>query len=234
LHGAADWRYRVVPNCCREVQIVELSLPLVVLSAYLLGSFSSAVQIGRWVYGIDIRECGSGNAGTSNVLRTCGWRPAVAVFCVDVGKGGLACAVVPFVACAPSAPAVLTLQVVAAVAAVVGHCYPLFAGFRGGKGVATALGAFLVIDPIAAAAAGVVFLLVVVFGRRVSVGSVAAGLAMPGVLVWARGGLEDPAPPSVVYGAIALAIFITFTHRSNLFRLWHGREPRLHIAARRR
>jgi len=123
---------------------------------------------------------------------------------------------------------------VAAGAVVAGHCYPLFAGFRGGKGVATALGAFLVIDPISAAAAGAVFLLVVTFWRRASVGSVVACLTLPGILVWAKGPLEDPTPPSVVYGAILLAIFITFTHRSNLWRLWHGREPRLHIGGRRR
>ena len=156
------------------------------------------------------------------------------MFLVDVGKGFLVCWVVPLLAFTPPFPGVVTLQVVAAVAAVVGHCYPLFAGFRGGKGVATALGAFLAIDPISASASGVVFLLVVIYGRRVSVASVVACFSMPGILLWAKRALDDPAPPSVVFGAIALAIFITFTHRSNLFQLWHGREPRLHIAVRRR
>lgn len=177
------------------------------------------------MYGSDVREHGSGNAGATNMLRTFGWRPALAVLLLDAAKG-----YVPAVLAAslpvgdPASAAALGLA--AGAAAALGHCYPLFSGFRGGKGVATSAGAFLATHPGAVACGFAVFAALLALSRYVSVAAVGAAAAMPAILLVVRSGPERAGPPSDVYLAAALAAFIVFTHRSNLSRLRQGREPR--------
>ena len=214
-----------------EAGVLVATLILSVLLGYLLGSCPTAAPISRRLYGSDIRGRGSGNAGATNMLRAFGWKPALAVLALDVAKGYvpalLASALPP--GDAPGSPAALGL--VAGAAATVGHCYPLFAGFRGGKGVATATGAFLATHPGAVAVGLGVFAALVALSRYVSVAAIAAAATMPLTLLALRRRLEYPAPPTDLYLAAGLAVFIVFTHRSNLSRLRRGLEPRIGAGA---
>ena len=145
---------------------------------------------------------------------------------LDAAKGYLPALLAPSLPPGDPGPAA-GLGLAAGAAAALGHCYPLFAGFRGGKGVATAAGAFLAAHPAAAACGVAVFAALLAVTRYVSAASVGAAAAMPAILLVFRHCLPGDVPPSDVYLAAALAAFIAFTHRSNLSRLRRGREPRI-------
>ncbi|SHE44610.1 glycerol-3-phosphate acyltransferase PlsY [Thermomonas hydrothermalis] len=187
----------------------------VLLAAYLLGSVSGSLLLGR-LRGIDIRQHGSGNAGGTNALRTLGWRFALAVVSIDIGKGALAVWLALWLA-----PA---WAYTAAALAVAGHVWPLWHGFRGGKGAATAVGALLVLWPQAVLPLLVVWLLVLVLSGYVGLATVLAALALPVWVWWQRAGVA----PQLF--ALWLAVFLTFTHRSNLSRLRRGCESRFERA----
>jgi len=189
---------------------------LLVLAGYLLGSISFALWLVRWRTGSDIREVGSGNAGATNVLRAHGKALAVAVALLDVAKGTAAVLVVRLVTADPRYAAA------AALAAVLGHVFPLYSGFRGGKGVATAVGAFLALAPLATVLCLAVFLLVVAVSRYVSLGSVVAIVLLP-----PAAGLLFHAPRAVVAAAAATAVVVVFKHIDNLKRLARGEERKL-------
>jgi acyl phosphate:glycerol-3-phosphate acyltransferase len=184
--------------------------------AYLLGSISFAVLIVKWRTGRDIRGEGSGNAGASNVLRSHGKALGILVAALDVAKGAAAVALVRSVTADPRYAAA------AGLAAVVGHVFPLYYGFRGGKGVATAIGAFLVLAPLACLVCVAVFVVVVATTRYVSLGSVVAMVLLPPV-----SGVVFHAQEAVVVAAAAVAILIVLKHRTNLKRLAQGRERKL-------
>lgn len=194
---------------------------LLLVAAYLLGSVSFSYLVVRAIENLDVRSLGSGNAGATNVLRVAGPWPAAAVFVLDVGKGVAAAAAAVLL----EAPPVVTGGTVLAV--TLGHSFPLFFGFRGGKGVATAAGAMAVIAPLALAAAAALFALVVSFSRYVSAGSVVSTVAFP--LFAALLPLPGPpeARPAVVVTGAVLAALVIARHRSNLRRLFTGREARL-------
>ena len=197
------------------------------LLGYLLGSCPTAAPISRRLYGSDVRSRGSGNAGATNMLRAFGWKPALAVLALDVAKGYVPALLAPASPLGDPAASAASLGLAAGAAATVGHCYPLFAGFRGGKGVATATGAFLAIHPGAVAVGLGVFAALLALTRYVSLAAVAAAAAMPVALLAFRDGFDFPVPPADLYVAAALAVFIVFTHRSNLSRLRRGLEPRV-------
>lgn len=181
---------------------------------YLIGSVPFAFLVARR-RGIDLRRAGSGNIGATNVLRTTSAAYAVLAMSLDVTKGVLAVLAASAVTTSAVAP------VVAGLAAIVGHIYPPWLGFRGGKGVATAAGAFALLAPLAVVSAASVFVIVVGLTRYVSVGSLVAAPAL--VLVAA---LEDvPAP--VIIGAAIATLLIAYRHRPNITRLMAGTEPRL-------
>ena len=182
--------------------------------AYLLGSISFAVLLVRLRTGKDIRREGSGNAGATNVARGHGKALGVAVALLDLGKGAAAVLLMRTVTSDPR------FSAAAALAAVLGHVFPIFYGFRGGKGVATALGAFLVLTPRPTLVCAGIFVLVVLATRYVSLGSVLAMVALPPV----AGGFH--APRSVVASAAAAAVLIVVKHRENLKRLARGEERR--------
>ena len=207
-----------------EVSIVTVNLFLVATAGYLLASFSISVQISKLIYGSDIREHGSENAGAANMLRIFGWKPALAVLAVDVGKGGVVAFFAPFlwfadVSCPPD-----LLQLVAGVAAVVGHCYPPFMNFRGGKGVATAAGALFVIYPLVVCLCLVFFVAALLAFRTVSVAAVVASLLMPVVMLVLRYSFGYEVSSSNLYVVAGLSVFIVFAHRSNIVRFWLCRE----------
>jgi acyl phosphate:glycerol-3-phosphate acyltransferase len=187
----------------------------VVAVGYLLGSIPFAFLLSRRWAGLDIRNAGSGNVGAANVLRTSGVGAAVAVMLLDVAKGAGSVLVAERLSAGASAPAA------AGLAAIVGHIYPVWLRFRGGKGVATACGVFSVLTPAALGPAVALFVGAVWLTRFVSLGSVLATVAI-GPVAYAL-----HAPTAVVACAVAAAVVIVFRHRSNLVRLARGTERRI-------
>jgi glycerol-3-phosphate acyltransferase PlsY len=188
---------------------------LMVVAGYLLGSVSFAVLLVRWRTGKDIRTEGSGNAGATNVLRSHGKALALLVAFLDVAKGAAAVLLVRLVTADPRAAAA------AAFASILGHVFPIYYGFRGGKGVATAVGAFLALAPIPTLICIGVFVAAVAVTRYVSVGSMVAMSLLPAAM-----GLFHE-PMAVVAAAAGAAVLIVFKHLDNLKRLAAGRERKL-------
>lgn len=187
-----------------------------VVVGYLLGSISFAVLLVRAVRGTDIRTVGSGNAGATNVLRAHGKKLALLVALLDVGKGAAAVALMRLVTADPFWAAA------AGVAAVLGHVFPIFYGFRGGKGVATAIGAFLVLAPVPLLCSLALFVVVVALTRYVSLGSVISMVLLPPVA-----GLLFHAPRPVVTAAAVVALLVVLKHLGNLKRLARGEERKI-------
>jgi acyl phosphate:glycerol-3-phosphate acyltransferase len=187
---------------------------LAVLAAYLMGSIPFA-QLLSTRRGIDLRRVGSGNVGASNVLRTLGVRPAVLAMMLDAVKGTVAVLIAQRLTNGVAAP------VMAGLASMIGHVYPVWLRFRGGKGVATAAGVFAVLAPVAAAAAVGAFLLTVALTRFISVGSMVAALTLAG---WA---IASDAPIIVGIGAAIGAALVLIGHRANVLRLVAGTERRV-------
>jgi glycerol-3-phosphate acyltransferase PlsY len=185
-----------------------------ILAGYLAGSVPFAFLLARRA-GIDVRRAGSGNVGAANVMRTTGIGRAIAVMALDVAKGAAAVAVA-YTSSGGNGVAALT-----GAAAVVGHIYPVWLRFHGGKGIAVAAGVFAVLTPIATAIAVALFVITVWLTRYISLGSVAATLALPPV-AWLTG-----APGAVVGAAAGTAGLIVFRHRANLRRLRRGTERRI-------
>jgi glycerol-3-phosphate acyltransferase PlsY len=194
-----------------------------VILSYLLGSLSGSLLIGR-VRGIDIRRQGSGNAGGTNALRTRGWRFALGVVVIDVGKGAAAAWLGLHVAAAAPAP-FDTPDVQGALcgfAAVVGHCWPLFFGFRGGKGAGTAVGAVLVLAPVFALPMVGVWALLLIATGYVGLATIFAAAAFATLAIMVSGAALN----TLTLFAIAIALLIVFTHRGNIARLARGEEFR--------
>jgi acyl phosphate:glycerol-3-phosphate acyltransferase len=188
---------------------------LLVAGGYFVGSVPFAFLLARHVGGVDIRRAGSGNVGAANVARTTGAAVALGVVVLDAAKGAAAVVLAGRMAGGSFAPAVTGL------AAILGHVYPVWLGFRGGKGVATSCGVFAMLAPPATIIAGMVFVMAVWYSRYVSVGSVLASVAL-GPLTYVT-----DAPPATVLAAVATAAVIVQRHRSNLARLQAGTERRL-------
>jgi glycerol-3-phosphate acyltransferase PlsY len=187
---------------------------LAVTLGYVVGSIPFAYLLSRR-QGVDLRRAGSGNIGASNVLRTTGVRAAILAMALDGVKGTIAVLVAQLLSAGP------ITAVAAACASVVGHVYPIWLRFRGGKGVATAAGAFAVLAPEAMGLAACVFLLAVILTRFISVGSIAGALTL--VIVAA---ISD-APGAVAIGATVSTLIIIYRHRENLARLVAGTERRI-------
>jgi glycerol-3-phosphate acyltransferase PlsY len=192
---------------------------LIVLAAYACGSIPTGLWLGRRL-GIDVRAAGSGNIGATNVARTVGTRAGLITLAADLAKGAIPVLGAIALGATPAGCAA------AAVAAVLGHVFPLFAGFRGGKGVATAAGAFAVLAPAALAIASLVFAAVAATSRRVSLASVSAVLALP-LAVLALAGDR-----AALFASIAVAVVVTAKHRENLQRLAAGTEPAFQLRKR--
>lgn len=197
---------------------------LVIVIAYLLGSVSTAVWVGKIFHGIDVREHGSGNAGATNVIRVLGWKTGIPVLIIDVFKGWLAAMLPVFFQLAGENTALLTnLQILAGLAAITGHIFPVFAGFRGGKGVATIFGVLLAVHLTLTLCCIGVFLIVLLLTGYVSVSSMSAGISFPLLLFL----LFDT--PSVFFRifSFVVALALIITHRKNISRLLKGEETRI-------
>ena len=194
---------------------VSLDVTLATVCAYLIGSVPFALLLARRWGAADLRQFGSGNLGAANVLRASGVRAGVLVAVLDVAKGAASVALAMRVSSGPVAPAA------AAFAAVVGHIYPVWLKFKGGKGVATACGVFSVLTPLAVPPSLAVFLVAVWATKYISLGSLLATIALPSI-AYATG-----APPPTLVAAWATAGLIVFRHRSNVARIAGGTERRL-------
>ena len=189
---------------------------VVIVTAYLIGSIPFSFLVARAFGVADVRRVGSGNVGATNVLRSAGRGAGAVALGLDVAKGALAVALAQRLA--PGHP---VLPAVAAAVAVLGHVYPVWLGLRGGKGVATGLGAFAVLEPVAALISLPIFALTAATTHYASLGSVAGAAALGALTFFFRG------PDPVAIAAIATAALIVFRHRSNLRRVWGGTERRL-------
>jgi acyl phosphate:glycerol-3-phosphate acyltransferase len=193
---------------------------LLLAAAYFLGSIPFGLLVTKLFAGSDIRKSGSGNIGANNVARVVGPSAGILTLVLDVAKGYAAVWLAGRFS--EQSSTALTL---AAVAALLGHCFPVWLKFKGGKGVATALGVFLMLAPLAALGALLVFILVSITWRYVSLGSVSAAAAMPLLMyfLWAPG----HAPPLMVdFGTLFASGLVIFKHDANLQRLMDGEEPK--------
>ena len=197
--------------------MIQTALTALLLLAigYLLGAIPSGYLAGRWLKGIDLRDCGSGSTGATNVLRNVGKGPALAVFLIDVGKGALA------VLLAKSVGLSDWLQVLTGLAALAGHIWPVWLGWKGGKAVATGLGMFLGLAwPVGLACFGL-FMAVISIFRIVSLSSVVAAIGLP-LLMLASGGSS-----AYVVVSLVASLMVLWRHRSNIERLLAGTEPKI-------
>ena len=199
---------------------------ILILSAYLLGSIPSALWVGKLFYGIDVREFGSGNAGATNTFRVLGKKAGVPVLIMDILKGVLAICLAHFSGFASHSNPLVNYQIALGVAAVLGHIFPLMAGFRGGKGVATLLGVVMAIQPLGACMALIVFLIVLIAFRYVSLASMCAGLSFPFIVLVLLSG----SPPSLVIFSFMVAALLIITHKKNIQRLLKKQEPKLQLS----
>lgn len=188
---------------------------LVLAGAYLLGSIPFSFLVARHWGVADVRQVGSGNVGATNVMRSVGWLPGLLALALDASKGAVAAVIAERLGGAG------VIAPLAAVAAVVGHLFPVWLGFRGGKGVATGAGAFVPIDPLAVLGALVVFGLVAVASRYVSLGSVCGALALATLLLVLEG------PGVTAAAGLVVAVLVIAKHHENLARLLRGDERRL-------
>ncbi len=203
-----------------------ISIIIIIVLSYLVGSFPTAVLTSRVLMKDDIRNHGSGNAGATNVFRVMGWKPALFVILIDIGKGLLAVSVVSTIRFDPVMIDHSFVQILAGLAAIAGHVWTLFAGFRGGKGVGTAFGVLLSLMPVPALIALGVWIGLVSITRIVSVGSISAAMVLPVALILQKQFYRPDISASFVVISILTALLILFTHRSNIERLLRGEEHR--------
>jgi glycerol-3-phosphate acyltransferase PlsY len=206
-------------------------LLIIILLGYLIGSIPTAVWVGKSFRGIDIREHGSKNAGATNTFRVLGKRFGWLVLMVDVSKGVLA-------ACLPHffshmlegyKDEFLILQLCGSFSAVFGHVFPIFANFRGGKGVATSLGIVIGINPYAALVCLTIFLIVFLSSRYVSLGAICSALSFPFVSYFM---IQEDARIMIVF-TVVLGVMVILAHRKNIDRLWKGEESKMNLFAKK-
>ncbi|HEY4798033.1 MAG TPA: glycerol-3-phosphate 1-O-acyltransferase PlsY [Bacteroidia bacterium] len=197
----------------------------IVLTAYLFGSLPSAVWIGKILYGVDVRQHGSGNAGATNTFRVLGKRAGVPVLILDVLKGWIAVKLSFFVADMLGKEEFLSLELTLGAAAILGHIYPVFASFKGGKGVATLLGVTMAIHPLSALVGIVVFLIVLLITHYVSLSSILAGLSFPISMMM----LFPASSHTLVLFSVLTPAILLVTHQKNIERLLKKEESKIYL-----
>ncbi len=197
---------------------------LFVILAYLTGAFPSAVWLGKTFYKIDVREFGSGNAGATNTFRVLGKKAGIPVLIMDIFKGWICVNYILFLTITPtSAEAVFETQLAFGIAAVIGHLFPVYTGFRGGKGIATLLGLLIGLHDTAALYSIFVFVVVFLISKYVSLGSIIASLAFPIIVILILGSTNV----SLNLFAIFVPILSLITHQKNIERLLRGEETKV-------
>jgi glycerol-3-phosphate acyltransferase PlsY len=199
---------------------IPMTVVLIPVSAYLLGSIPFGLILANIFGSGDVRNEGSGNIGATNVARVAGPLAGILTLILDGAKGAAAVLLAERYSNGSA-----MWMIIAGLAALIGHCFPIWLKFKGGKGVATAAGVYLALSPLAFLAGLILFILVVAFWRYVSLGSISAAAAMPMLLyfLWAP---HHAPPPMITFGALAVAMLIVYKHDANLQRLVNGQEPK--------
>ena len=207
--------------------MISIYLVIAVLLAYLFGSIPTAVWLGQAFYGVDVREYGSGNAGATNTFRVLGPRAGSIVMFVDIFKGWTATNLAYLIELGQNTSDVqfVNFQLAFGVIAVIGHLFPVFAGFRGGKGVATLFGMILAIHTPAALLCVSVFIIILLTTHYVSLSSIAAGFTFPFSLAF----IFKTTIPSVLLYGIAICTLLLITHQKNIERLLKGHESKIYL-----
>ncbi len=211
---------------------LEIIVALGAVLAYLIGSLPSAVWLGQAYYGIDVREFGSGNAGATNTFRVLGTKAGVFVMALDIFKGLTAVTLATvwmqlgFIA----ESQIVLFKLVFGISAVLGHIFPIYVGFKGGKGVATLLGMVLGINPLVAAICIAVFMIVLLLTKYVSLGSILGTLTFPVMLM-----ITDIEPNDLILIVFGFTFFVVvlFTHKKNVHRILNGKENKVNFPAKR-
>ncbi|MBR7161639.1 MAG: glycerol-3-phosphate 1-O-acyltransferase PlsY [Clostridia bacterium] len=206
-----------------------LAMVFCVVAPYLLGSISFAVVFSKFMHHDDVREHGSGNAGSTNMLRTYGLKAALFTFLCDFLKGVIA-TLLGFLIM----PYYTGFAYISALMCMVGHAFPIYYGFKGGKCVATFAGALLVLNPLVWILLLLTFVLIVYISRYVSLGSVICAAAfpllsnmMPFITVTTENGTVAAVPPAGIIAAVLMGVLIIVLHRANIVRLWQGKESKI-------
>ena len=203
---------------------------LLIIAAYLIGSVPSSVWIGKRFYGVDVREHGSGNAGFTNTVRVLGWRAGLPVFLADVLKGYIAVSLVRLTHVYIIGTAdFVNFQLILGAAAVLGHIFPLYVGFKGGKGVATLLGLLLAIQPQPTLICLGIFVVVFLTTRYVSLSSMIAGISFPILIIF----VFKTTISSLVIFSMIVSILLLLTHQKNIERLLNREESKAKIVKKR-
>lgn len=199
------------------------------VAAYLFGSIPTAVWIGQAFYGIDVREYGSGNAGATNTFRVLGKKAGIAVMLLDIFKGWTATNLAYLIGMSVTGPQhsvqFVNYQLALGIIAVMGHLFPVFAGFRGGKGIATLFGMILAVHAMAALVCVLVFVTVLLMSKYVSLSSISAGFSFPLSIIFL---FHSPLRSILVYG-MCICILILVTHQKNIERLLKGKEAKVNL-----
>ncbi len=209
-----------------------MNVAILLVLAYLIGSIPTAVWVSKWAFGIDIREHGSGNAGATNAFRILGSKAGAGVMFGDMMKGFLAVKLSMLSPFPVLSEPFVNLQIFLGLASVVGHIFPIWADFRGGKGIATLFGMILSIHPIVAASLVLVFFLMLFLTRYVSLSSITASIAFPVMILFIFN--ADAQELSYRLFAIATAFLVVLTHHKNIGRLISGNESKVPFFRKRR
>ena len=197
---------------------------LFILLAYLTGAFPSAVWLGKIFYNIDVREFGSGNSGATNTFRVLGKKAGIPVLIMDIFKGWICVNYISFLTNIPQSPeAIFEIKLAFGIAAVIGHLFPVYTGFRGGKGIATLLGLLIGLHYVAALYSILVFLIVFITSKYVSLGSIIASIAFPILVIL----ILDSNNTSLNLFAFFVPILSLITHQKNIERLLRGEETKV-------
>ncbi len=203
--------------------MLTLSNIIGLILAYLVGSIPSAVWVGRQFYGIDVREFGSGNAGATNTFRVLGKKPGIAVLIMDVLKGFLAVKLAYIIGDYSSdSPEFIDFELALAVCGLMGHIFPVYVGFRGGKGIATMLGILIGVHPQAALICAIVFIITLLLSGYISLSSMMAGITFPIVIM-----VFYSTNSSINIFSLAVAVIILITHQRNIERILSKEESKV-------
>jgi len=206
---------------------IPITLLCIPIAAYILGSIPFGLLLTRLIGDADVRKEGSGNIGAANVARVAGTLPGILTLILDAAKGAAAVLLAEHLSNESAG-----WMMIAGFAALAGHCFPIWLNFKGGKGVATAAGLFLVLCPLAFLGSLLLFILVVAFWRYVSLGSIAAAAAMP-LLIYFLWAPRHAPPPVITFGALAVALLIVYKHDANIQRLVEGAEPKFSFSKKK-
>lgn len=198
--------------------------------AYLIGSIPSSVWIGKYFYGIDVREYGSGNAGATNTFRVLGKKAGIPVLIIDVLKGWLAVNIAWLSKYTVGSEPYVNFQLVLGISSLLGHIFPVYVGFRGGKGIATLLGILLAVHLEAALFSMLIFLIILFIFKYVSLGSMIAAVIFPISIVF----VFKTTIPSLVIFSLAVAVLVLVTHQKNIARLIRKEESKVNLFKRKK